>query len=64
MEVDMRRLEGESFEAYKVRRTKENKRVKQYLKGRLVWIGRCLNGGMIIHPPDFMGTYRRPVKAV
>jgi hypothetical protein len=31
------RMQGESYEDYKARRTAANKAVKQALKGRLIW---------------------------
>jgi len=37
----------ESFEAYKVRRREANYKLKEYLKGRIVWYS------------DVQGTYRR-----
>lgn len=33
----MNRQVNESYEDYKVRRTQENKAVKEYLRGRLIW---------------------------
>lgn len=43
----MKREEGESFEAYKKRRAKEQRNLKIYLKGRVWWDSKIL------------GTYRR-----
>ena len=33
----MKREKGENFKDYKERRKKENKRIKEYLKGKLIW---------------------------
>lgn len=41
------RLPGESFEHYQARRTKENKRIRQYLKGT------------VIYRPWLLGPYRK-----
>jgi len=33
----MKRLEGELFDKYRIRRSSENQRIKNYLLGRVVW---------------------------
>jgi hypothetical protein len=45
----MKRKEGESFEDYKARRSAENKRIKQYLKGTLFYLD-----------PEYRRPYRKP----
>ena len=38
--MDPARLEGESFEDYKKRRKIVNKTIKDYLKGKIVWLSK------------------------
>lgn len=47
MKLNPSRLPNESYEDYKARRVIENKWVRQYLKGRLIW-----NGGTYTKPKE------------
>jgi hypothetical protein len=38
----MKRLPGEDFEEYKIRRRARNRALKHYLKGRMIWISSVL----------------------
>lgn len=46
----MKRLDDESYEEYKERRTKDSKRLKKYLKGRVFWDSR--NWGTYVRPDN------------
>jgi hypothetical protein len=54
-----KRLENETFKAYKKRVKSEAKKVKTYLRGRLVWLATDIRDhwGNVLH--EGQGTYRR-----
>lgn len=61
-----KRLEGESFEKYKIRRATEKRMLKTYLKGRMFWLSKLIvrtgpnRNDFVI---EGKGTYRKGAEA-
>ena len=65
MNLNPKRLHTETFKQYKERLKINSKKLKQYLKGRFVWVSCMLreytdgNGEKIIKQYEVQGNYKR-----